>query len=316
VTGKRSYYRVACLAGDGVGPEVMAEASRVIAAVSTHHGFAVEERHVPFGGEALSRSGHLLPAGTRAAYLTADAVLVADADSPALAGVVAELELQARVTEVRVAGQASVRIVGPVAEETSTWAVERAFETALARSARLTVVSPGQRFTRLVEGAGASFDGVLVEHVEVADAVRQLAFAPDEFDVVLTGAGLGEALEGLVGSGAGGERLAATGLVGEGPGVFAPVRGGADAEEAGQGVANPCSMLLAAAVMLSEGLGERTAASTLAAALGGTVESARRTPDMVSTGVGSTTREFMDALLAELPRRVPTFEFSREAFAA
>ncbi len=109
--------------------------------------------------------------------------------------------------------------------------------------------------------------------------------------------------------------MAATGLVGEGPGVFAPA-GSSAGEVAGEGVANPCSMLLAAAVMLSEGLGERTGASTLAAALGGTVESARRTPDMVATGVGSTTREFMDALLAELPLRVPTFEFSREAYAA
>jgi isocitrate/isopropylmalate dehydrogenase len=316
MTGKRSYYRVACLAGDGVGPEVMAEASRAIAAVSRHHGFTVEERHVPFGGEALSRSGHLLPAGTRAAYLTADAVLVADADEPALAGVVAELELQARVAEVRVNGKASVRIVAPVAEETSVWAVERAFATALARAAQLTVVSPGERFAQLVDEVGTSFDGVLVEHVEVAETVRRLVFEPEGFDVVLTGAGLGEALAGLVGSGTGDELLAATGLVGEGPGVFAPARRGAGAEEAGQGVANPCSMLLAAAVMLSEGLGERTAASTLAAALGGAVEAGRRTPDMVATGVGSTTREFMDVLLAELPRRVPTFEFSREAYAA
>jgi 3-isopropylmalate dehydrogenase len=316
VTGKRSYYRVACLAGDGVGPEVMAEASRVIAAVSRHHGFSVEERHVPFGGEAFSRSGHLLPAATRAAYLTADAVLVAGADEPALAGVVAELELQARVAEVRIDGRASVRVVAPVAEETSAWAVERAFATALARSARLTLVSPGGWFAWLVEEAGARFDGVLVEQVEVADAVRRLAFEPDGFDVVLTGAGLGEALAGLVGSATEHGRVAATGLVGEGPGVFAPAHRAVDAEEAGQGVANPCSMLLAAAVMLSEGLGERTAASTLARALGGTVESGTRTPDMVASGVGSTTREFMDALLAELPRRVPTFEFSREAYAA
>lgn len=314
MTRKRTY-RVACLAGDGVGPEVMGEASRAIAAVSAHHGFTVEERHAPFGGEALSRSGHLLPAGTRAAYLTSDAVLVADAGEPALAGVVAELEIQARVAEVRMGGRASVRVVAPVAEEALTWAVERAFRTALARSARLTVVAPDERFARLVGETAARFDGVLVDRVDVADAVRRLAFEPEGFDVLVTGAGLGEALAGLVGSGTEDERLVATGLVGEGPGVFAPATG-SGGEVAGEGVANPCSMVLAAALMLSEGLAERTAASTLAAALGGTVESGRRTPDMVATGVGSTTREFMDTLLAELPRRVPTFEFSREAYAA
>jgi isocitrate/isopropylmalate dehydrogenase len=314
MTCKRAY-RVACLAGDGVGPEVMAEASRAIAAVSRQHGFTVEERHVTFGGEALSRSGHLLPAQTRAAYLTADAVLVGAADEPALAGVVAELELQARVAEVRVSGRASVRVVAPVADETSRWAVERTFETALARSARLTAAAPDRRFARLVDETASRFDGVLVEHVDVPEAVRRLAFEPESFDVVVTGAGLGEAFTGLVGSATGEERLVATGLVGEGPGVFAPA-GGSGSDVAGQGVVDPCSMLLAVAVMLSEGLGERTAASTLALALGGAVESGQRTPDMDSTGVGSTTREFMDALLAELPRRVPTFEFSREAHAA
>lgn len=314
MTSKRTY-RVACLAGDGAGPEVMAEASRAVAAVSRHHGFAVEERHVTFGGEALARSGHLLPPETRAAYLTADAVLVADAEEPALGGVVAELELQARVAEVRVRGRASVRVIAPLAEEASEWTAHRAFRSALARSARLVAVAPDPRFARLVDEVALAYDGVLVEHVAMGDAVRRLAFEPEGFDVVVTGAGLAEALSGLVGSGAPEERLVVMGFVGEGPGVFAPSeRQGA--EVAGQGVANPCSMLLAATLMLSEGLGERTAAATLASALGGTVESGRGTPDMVATGVGSTTREFMDALLAELPRRVPTFEFSREAYAA
>lgn len=314
MTGKRAY-RVACLAGDGVGPEVMGEASRAIAAVSRHHGFTLEETHAPFGGEALSRSGHLLPAGTRAAYLGADAVLVAAAAEPALAGVVAELDLRARVTEVRVEGRASVRVVAPLAEESSAWAVERALRTALARSARLVVVAADAALARTVVEAAGRHDGVLVERLPVAEAVRRLAFEPERFDVVVTGTALGEALAGFVGAGVSERRLAASGLLGEGPGVFAP-SAVSDGELAGQGVADPCSMLLAAAVMLSEGLGERSAAATLAAALGGAVENGRGTPDMVASGVAATTREFMDALLAELPGRVTTFEFSREAYAA
>ena len=49
-----------------------------------------------------------------------------------------------------------------------------------------------------------------------------------------------------------------------GPGVFGPTHGAA-IEIAGQGVADPRSMLLAAALMLGEGLGERAAAETLSA---------------------------------------------------
>ena len=41
-------YTVACLSGDGIGPEVMAEASRALADVSQLHGFGIDEHHVDF----------------------------------------------------------------------------------------------------------------------------------------------------------------------------------------------------------------------------------------------------------------------------
>ena len=59
-------YVVACLAGNGIGPEVMAEASRALAQVSRLHGFLVEEVHPPFAGEAL-----VIRAGERNARLFA-----------------------------------------------------------------------------------------------------------------------------------------------------------------------------------------------------------------------------------------------------
>jgi 3-isopropylmalate dehydrogenase len=312
-SGKRSY-RVACLAGDGVGPEVMAEASRAVAAVSRHHGFAVEETHVPFGGEALSRSGHHLPAETRAAYVAADAVLVAAAEEPALAGVVAELDLRTRVTRVRAAGQADVSVLSPLADDAAEWTVERAFQTAVAGSARLVSVASDSGWSSLVERVSARYDGVLVEHLGVADAVPRLAFDAESVDVAVTVPALGDALAGIAASSERGRRVVAHGLLGHGPGVFSP---GDDvaSEEAGQGVANPCSILLAASLMLHEGLHEPSAAATLAEAVAGAVADGACTPDMVASGVASTTREFMDALLAELPRRVTNFEFYRRAYA-
>ena len=73
----RRTFVVACLAGQGIGPEVTAAASRALAQVSRQHGFRVEELHVPFGGDAVRRFGHPLPSFTRAACAEADAVLVA-----------------------------------------------------------------------------------------------------------------------------------------------------------------------------------------------------------------------------------------------
>ena len=59
---RKKRYTVACLSGDGIGPELMAEASRALAEAGRLHGFAVDEVHAPFAGEAVSRHGHPLPA--------------------------------------------------------------------------------------------------------------------------------------------------------------------------------------------------------------------------------------------------------------
>ena len=84
---------VACLAGHGIGPEVTAAASRALAQVSRQHGFRVDEVHPPFDGEGVMSSGHPLPSATHSAALAADAVLVAGATAPALAGVRADAVL-------------------------------------------------------------------------------------------------------------------------------------------------------------------------------------------------------------------------------
>ncbi len=59
---------VACLAGDGVGPELMAAATRALDGVAKLHGWALDDVHLPFAGEGVTRSGHPLPAETRAGY--------------------------------------------------------------------------------------------------------------------------------------------------------------------------------------------------------------------------------------------------------
>src|SRR4029078_12150097 len=76
--------KIACLAGSGVGPELMAEAARVLSRLNELHSLAIEEVHVPFAGEAMTRFGHPLPLSTRAAYRKADAILVASPDEPAV----------------------------------------------------------------------------------------------------------------------------------------------------------------------------------------------------------------------------------------
>ena len=55
---------IAVLAGDGIGPEIMAEALKVLDAVRTRFGLDVEYVHADVGGCAIDRCGEALPAAT------------------------------------------------------------------------------------------------------------------------------------------------------------------------------------------------------------------------------------------------------------
>jgi isocitrate/isopropylmalate dehydrogenase len=109
---------------------------------------------------------------------------------------------------------------------------------------------------------------------------------------------------------AGRPQLTATGYLSpSGPGLFAPTHGAAQ-DIAGAGVANPSEMLLAAALLLGEGLGRRAAAEALEESLAAALASKRRTPDVAQEGVAATTREFVDAVLALLPSARRDTEFA------
>jgi 3-isopropylmalate dehydrogenase len=311
---RRSTYTVACLSGHGIGPEVMAEASRALSSVSRLHGFRVEETHAPFGGEALTQSGHTLPAATRRATLGAHAILVAAAREPALAGVESELDLQARIDRVVFASRGSLTVLSPLDDASLEWTFERAFDLARSSRARVTSVGGATGWRAALDAEADRHQGVLVEVLAVRTASRALAFDPERFDVVVTPAPYAEPLVGVAAHAHAARVVASGRLARTGPGVFAPAHGAAE-DIAGQGVANPSSMLLATSLMLGEGLGERRAAETLTGAVLEARHNGTRTPDMVTTGLGATTREFGDVVLSELPFAMTTAEFYREAVA-
>lgn len=309
----RTRYAVACLSGHGIGPEIMAQASRALERVARLHGFSVDEVHPPFGGEALTQSGRALPPETRRATLTVQAILVAAENEPALAGVESELDLQARVDRVVFAPRGAVTVLSPLGDAPD-WALRRAFDVARSSQARVTSVGGDARWRSLVEGEAARNQGVLVEFEATNKAASGLAFEPRSYDVVVTPAPYAEPLVAFVAHGHRPRVVASGRLASSGPGVFLPAHGAAE-DIAGQGVANPASMLLAAALLLGEGLGERRAAETLSGAVLEACLNSINTPDMVSHGMGATTREFTDVVLSELPGSLTNAEFYREAVA-
>jgi 3-isopropylmalate dehydrogenase len=304
-------YTVACLSGDGIGPELMAEASRALAEAGRLHRFRVDEVHAPFAGEAVSRYGHPLPAATRAACRESDAVLVALTREPALEGVKAELDLTWRVQRVRLP-DGDLAIVSPLTDDVEAYAVERAFELARSRRARLSAVGEGRSWDALVERVGERHPGVHVDRATPSRALPALMDSPDRFCVIVTQAVFAEVVSDLAAASRNGSRIVASGrLSPSGPGVFGPTHGSAP-DIAGQGVANPSGMLLAAALMLSEGLGERVAGRTLERAVTHAIADGWRTADLQGAGPASTTRDFNDAVLAMMPRARTDVEFFAE----
>jgi len=77
-----SSYEIAWLPGDGIGPEVTREALRVLEAVASAHGFALEAEEHLVGGAALDTTGDPLPDATRTACQKSDAVLLGAVGGP------------------------------------------------------------------------------------------------------------------------------------------------------------------------------------------------------------------------------------------
>jgi 3-isopropylmalate dehydrogenase len=78
-------YVIAVLPGDGIGPEVTAEALRVLRAVADLHGFALDTAEYPVGAAGVAEAGDSLPAATAHAVTQADAVLLGAVGHPSLA---------------------------------------------------------------------------------------------------------------------------------------------------------------------------------------------------------------------------------------
>jgi len=94
-------FTIAVLPGDGIGPEVTAEAVRVLAAVADLFGYRFATDEYPIGAAAVRISGDALPARTRDAVLDADAVLLGAVGDPTLTDAVGSRHPEAGLLALR-----------------------------------------------------------------------------------------------------------------------------------------------------------------------------------------------------------------------
>ena len=322
--------RIAVLPGDGIGPEVAAEATRVLDALGIAH-----TEH-PFGGNAILEQGTPLPDETLAACREADAVLLAAVGLPELEGQAVrpeqgllglrrELGVYANLRPARAEGIDLVivrELVGGLyfgekgTREDGTWfdtceytrpeverIARRAFAIARERGGRLTsvdkvnVLHTSRLWRDVVTEVGADeYPDVPLDHALVDSFAMTIVNAPGTIDVVVTENTFGDILSDVAAAVTGGLGLAASASLGdEGPGLFEPVHGSAP-QIAGQGIANPAAMLRSVALMLRHGLGRPDDASALERAVDETLDRVT-TADLGGT---ATTREVGDAVLAQI----------------
>ncbi|GGW72737.1 3-isopropylmalate dehydrogenase [Alteromonas halophila] len=77
-----SQYSIAVLAGDGIGPEIMQEADKVLSAVAERFGITLNRKAFPVGGYAIDNHGEALPATTLVGCEQADAILFGSIGGP------------------------------------------------------------------------------------------------------------------------------------------------------------------------------------------------------------------------------------------
>jgi 3-isopropylmalate dehydrogenase len=169
---------VAVLPGDGIGPEVIAEATRVLAAVAKRSaGLSIELVEAPMGGCAIDQTGTPLPKETLDLCLRADAVLLGAVGGPKWETLDGPLRPEAGLLGLR-KGLATFANLRPVAPHPRL--IERApLRTELLKDVDLVVVrelTGGIYFGARGRSADTAFDTCTYTAAEIERVVR-LAFS-------------------------------------------------------------------------------------------------------------------------------------------
>ena len=147
------------------------------------------------------------------------------------------------------------------------------------------------------------FPDIDLEHILVDAAAMYLISKPSEFDVIVTENMFGDILTDEASMLAGSMGMLPSASIGEGvKGLYEPIHGSAP-DIAGQGVANPCGMILSIALLLRYSLKLEDEASFLEKSIENVISAGARTKDIATAGqVILNTEEMTNCIIRDLKK--------------
>lgn len=315
--------RVALVPGDGIGPEVISSAVRVL----NEAGFDGELVEFDIGYGRWKRDGKAITDDDIEGMKDCDCILFGAITTPpdpdyrsVLIRIRKELDLYANIRPLRsekidaiivrenteglysgleVLGDEEARTVRVITKRGSQRIAEVACRIASERR-HLTIIHKANvlksdvLFLRTCREV-ATRHGIRYEDMLVDAAAYNMVIRPERFDVMVTTNLFGDILSdegaGIVGS----LGLCASANLGDRWALFEPIHGSAP-DIAGRGIANPVGAIRSAAMML-EWFGEKERARLIEQAVNNTLSRGVTTPDL---GGPCTTSEFTDAVISEI----------------
>lgn len=179
-----------------------------------------------------------------------------------------------------------------------------AFETARVRRGKVTsvdkanVLATSRLWRRTVTKLGEANSDVELNHLYVDNCAMQLAVAPTQFDVIVTGNLFGDILSDEAAVIGGSIGLMPSASIGEMTSLYEPIHGSAP-DIAGKGIANPMGTILSAAMLLRYSLHEEDAAKAIEGAVDKALQDGYRTADIWKEGFKKTGTEEITRVICD-----------------
>ena len=329
-------YEIAKIPGDGIGPDVMAAAVKVLEALENTRDISFEFNELIVGDDLKARTGVALPPGTIEEIKRADAGLFAAVGETAKEVIlpmrqqldlyvnlrpakvypnVPHLKEDVDIVMVRENTEGIYKMIGDRDEDWgfNVRVITRKASERIARWAFEYTVKYGREkvtcvhksnvldkscgvFQDACQKVAESYPDIKYDEVLVDACAMRLILRPEFFDVIVTTNLFGDILSDEAAGLVGGLGMTPSGNIGDENAVFEPIHGTAP-RLAGTGRANPMATILSAGMMLNW-LGEHEAAQSIEdAVMQVLIDGKVLTPDL---GGNSKTSDIADAVSAKL----------------